>query len=162
MLQLSLRAVTVNDSTATWCQPARPRGARMHAASAAPRVLHFLFSCVRCRNHAGTLQLLLSAAEERRKGGCRIHTTALPLRCFLAAQLAHPLGAPACSRTQSGCALSLRENALEMSHFQHMHIPISGSAAIVCERQYRSLTARYAGALLAARACMQPQNAALR
>ena len=42
VLQLSLEAVTLGDSTAAQCPPARPPGARMHAALAAPRVLEFL------------------------------------------------------------------------------------------------------------------------
>ena len=101
VLQLSSEVVT-----AWW---ARPPGARMHAALAAPPC------CIRRHSHAGTLQLLLSAGGERREGECRIHTTALPLRCFMGCTAGPPPRCPCLLTRSSGCArvqggaLSLRE-----------------------------------------------------
>ena len=120
VLQLSSEAVTVNDSTATWCPPASPPWSKDACSVGCASSARVLLSSTHCQSHAGTLQLLLSAAGERREGGRRIHTTAPTLRCFLGCTAGPPPRCPCLLTRASGCAcirggaLSLRENALEV------------------------------------------------
>ena len=85
-----------------WCPPARPPEAGMHAASAAS---HNKNLSTRVVSVATAMPVRSSSCCQPLESGAKVNAafTPLPYRCAAswAAQLAHLLGAPACSRAQA-------------------------------------------------------------